>query len=37
VGRIPIGQLTPGSYELRAAVRQGGTTVGQSVLFRVTD
>jgi hypothetical protein len=37
VGRIPIEQLTAGSYELRAAVRQGGTTVGQSVLFRVTD
>jgi VWFA-related protein len=35
VSRIPIEQLTAGTYELRVTVRQGAASVSQSVPFRV--
>jgi hypothetical protein len=37
VSRIPIEQLVAGTYELRVVVREGTTSVSQSVPFRVTD
>jgi VWFA-related protein len=37
VSRIPIDQLTAGTYELRVIVRQGQTAVSQSTTFRVAD
>ncbi len=35
VGRLPLDQLTPGTYELRARVKQGPTQVGNSTLVRI--
>ena len=37
VSRIPIEQLTAGTYELRVVLHQGDTLVAQSVPFRVAD
>jgi len=37
VSRIPIEQLTAGTYELRVVVHQGDALVSQSVPFRVAD
>jgi len=37
VGRLPLGQLQPGTYELRAIVRQGSTQVSRSTLISIID
>ena len=34
VGRLPIDQLAPGTYELRAIVRQGTEQVFRSTMVR---
>ena len=35
LGRLPIEQLTPGTYELRAVVKQGAEQVSRSTLMRI--
>jgi VWFA-related protein len=37
VGRLPIEQLPPGTYELRAVVRQGTAQAAQSTIVRIVD
>jgi VWFA-related protein len=37
VGRLPLGQLAPGPYELRAVVKQGSEEVSRSVMLRITE
>jgi VWFA-related protein len=37
VGRLPLDQLAPGTYELRAVARQGGAQVFRSTMLRITD
>lgn len=37
VGRVPLAQLAPGTYELRVAVKQGGEQVSRSLLVRLVD
>jgi hypothetical protein len=37
VGRLPLDQLAPGTYELRAVVKQGGDQVARFTLLRVTE
>jgi hypothetical protein len=37
VGRLPLDQLAPGTYELRAAVKQGADQVSRSTLLRITE
>jgi len=37
LGRLPLDQLAPGTYELRAAVKQGGEQVSRSTLLRVVE
>jgi VWFA-related protein len=37
VGRLPLDQLAPGTYELRAVVKQGGEQVARFTLLRVTE
>ena len=37
VGRLPLDQLSPDTYELRAVVKQGDVQVFRSVMLRVTD
>jgi VWFA-related protein len=37
VGRLPLDQLAAGIYELRAIVRQGGSTVVRTTMLRITD
>ena len=35
VGRLPLDQIAPGTYELRAIVKQGASQVANSVLVRI--
>jgi hypothetical protein len=35
VGRLPLDQIAPGTYQLRAIVTQGTTQVGNSALVRI--
>lgn len=37
LGRLPIADLAPGTYELRAVVRQGDDQVFRSTMLRITD
>jgi hypothetical protein len=37
LGRLPIGQLEPGTYDLRAVVRQGSEQVVRSTILRVVE
>jgi VWFA-related protein len=37
VGRLPIDQLQPGTYELRAVVKQGDAQVFRSTMLRILD
>jgi VWFA-related protein len=37
VGRLPLAQLAPGIYELRAIVSQGSTTVARTTMVRIID
>lgn len=37
VGRLPLDQLAPGTYELRIAVKQGATEIVRSTLLRITE
>ena len=37
VGRLPLEQLAPGTYELRAVVKQGTEQVFRSTLVRIVD
>lgn len=37
VGRLPIGQLPPGTYELRAIVKQGSEQLFRSTMLRIVD
>ena len=37
LGRLPIEQLAPGTYELRAVVKQGDQQVARSVMIRIVD
>jgi hypothetical protein len=37
VGRLPLGQLAPGTYELRAIVKQGNDQVSRSTMLRITE
>jgi hypothetical protein len=37
VGRLPIDQLPPGTYELRAVVKQGGAQVSRSTMLRIVE
>jgi VWFA-related protein len=37
VGRLPLEQLVPGTYELRAVVRQGSTQVSRSTLITIAN
>jgi hypothetical protein len=37
VGRVPLAQLTPGTYDVRVVVKQGSEQVFRSVLVRVID
>jgi hypothetical protein len=37
VGRLPVGQLAAGTYELRAIVRQGDAQVVRSVMLHIVD
>jgi VWFA-related protein len=37
VGRLPIGELAPGNYELRAVVAQGTETVARSSILRIVE
>jgi hypothetical protein len=36
-GRLPLGQLAPGTYDLRAVVKQGNEQVFRSTMLRVTE
>jgi hypothetical protein len=36
-GRLPLAQLTPGTYDLRAVVRQDGQQVSRSTMLRITE
>jgi hypothetical protein len=36
-GRLPLGQLAPGTYDLRAVVKQGSEQVFRSTMLRVTE
>ncbi len=35
VGRLPLDQLAPGTYELRAVVKQGASVVARSTMLRI--
>jgi hypothetical protein len=37
LGRLPLAQLEPGSYDLRAVARQGGRQVVRSTVLRVVE
>jgi hypothetical protein len=37
LGRLPIDQLAPGTYELRAIVKQGDQQVARSTILRIVD
>jgi hypothetical protein len=37
VGRLPLDQIPPGSYELIVVVKQAGRQVSRSALVRITD
>jgi hypothetical protein len=37
VGRLPLDQIAPGTYELRAIVKQGSEQVYRSVMLRITE
>jgi hypothetical protein len=37
VGRLPLAELKPGTYELRAIARQDTTQVARSVLVTIID
>ena len=37
VGRLPIGELAPGNYELRAVVAQGTDQISRSSLLRIVE
>ncbi len=37
VGRLPLDQLAPGTYDMRVVVRQGTTQVSQSAIVRIVD
>jgi hypothetical protein len=37
LGRLPIEQLAPGTYELRAVVKQGDQQVARSAMIRIVD
>jgi hypothetical protein len=37
LGRLPLAQLAPGTYELRAVVKQGNDQVTRSTLLRITE
>jgi hypothetical protein len=37
LGRLPLGQLTPGTYELRAIVKQSNEQVARSTLLRIVE
>jgi VWFA-related protein len=37
VGRLPVDQLQPGTYELRAIVKQGATQVARSAMLRIVE
>ena len=37
LGRLPLGALAPGTYELRAVARQGSETVVRSTMIHLTD
>ena len=37
VGRLPLGQLAPGTYELRAVVKQGNTQMSRSIMLRIAE
>jgi VWFA-related protein len=37
LGRLPLDQLAPGTYELRAIVKQGDQQVARSTLLRIVD
>ena len=37
VGRLPIDRLAPGTYELQAAVKQGGRQISRSTIVRITE
>jgi len=37
LGRLPLEQLAPGTYELRAVVKQGGEQVSRSTMLRITE
>ena len=36
-GRLPLAQLTPGTYDLRAVVKQGTEQVFRSTMLRITE
>jgi VWFA-related protein len=36
-GRLPLAQLTPGTYDLRAVVKQGAEQVSRSTMLRITE
>ena len=37
VGRLPLDQLAPGTYELRAVVKQGSEQVFRSTMLRIVE
>jgi hypothetical protein len=37
LGRLPLDQLTPDTYEMRAVVKQGDAQVFKSVMLRVVN
>jgi hypothetical protein len=37
LGRLPLGALAPGTYELRAVARRGSETVVRSTMIHLTD
>ena len=37
VGRLPLGQLAPGTYELRAIVKQGNDQTSRSTMLRIAE
>jgi VWFA-related protein len=37
VGRLPLGQLAPGTYELRAVVKQGNDRMFRSTMLRIAE
>jgi VWFA-related protein len=37
LGRLPIDQLTPGTYELRAIVKQAGEQISRTTMLRIID